>query len=518
MNPVGKVTEKLTGKNIHDITMKEILISKGFPLSFNKTIEQEVKKLQEEITEKDVQERRDMREVLTFTIDPLDAKDFDDALSYEELDNGEIEVGIHIADVSHYVREGMEMNNEAYTRATSVYLPDRVNPMLPERVSNVLCSLRPNEDKRSFSVVVRIDKNNNITNKWYGKTLIHSDHRFTYEQAQEILEGQESEYSEILHRLDKTAKFYRNQRFKKGAINFSSVESGFIFDENLLPIGVKVKVSKDAHQLIEEYMLLANRLVAEYISSYKMSDGKGIPSIYRIHDQPNEEKLTPFAAFVEHFGYSIDQNDPRSIAKSFNKMLRDSAGTPEGPLLESLGIRTMSKAEYNINNIGHYGLAFDSYTHFTSPIRRYPDVLVHRTLQMLLTKSYKPIKGLSSKANHCSNQERKATECERESNKYFQVYFMSQLIGNEYDGVISGVANFGFWVETIEQKCEGLVSMRDSFPDQDMTFVPEAYMIKSDDGETFQMGDKVRIKVESANMEKRQLDYRFIKKLDPIEI
>ncbi len=509
-NPVGKITDKLDGKNIHDITMKEILISKGFPLTFSEETNTEVKELKEAITQQDEQERRDMRDILTFTIDPLDAKDFDDALSYQELENGDIEIGIHIADVSHYVRPGMQMDAEAYSRATSVYLPDRVLPMLPERVSNVLCSLRPHEDKRSFSVVVTIDKNDNIKGQWIGKTLIHSDHRFTYEQAQEIIEGADSEYRDVILRLDKIAKKYRQKRFSKGAINFSSVESGFIFDEELLPIGVKTKVSKDAHQLIEEYMLLANRLVAEYITGYTLKGNKKVPSIYRIHDQPNEEKLSPFAAFVEHFGYSINQDDPRSIAKSFNQMLRDSADKPEGPLLESLGIRTMSKAEYNTDNIGHYGLAFDAYTHFTSPIRRYPDILVHRTLEMLLTKTYQPIKGLQSKAIHCSEQERKATECEREANKYFQVYFMSKLIGNEYDGVISGVASFGFWVETIEQKCEGLVSIRDSFPDHNMTYVPEAYMIKSDDGLSFQMGDKVRIRVEKANLDKRQLDYSFV--------
>ncbi len=513
-NPVGKITDKLEGKNIHDITMKEILISKGFPLTFSDETHKEVSQLREDITKEDLNARRDMRDVLTFTIDPFDAKDFDDAISYRELENGDIEIGIHIADVSHYVRPGMQMDAEAYSRATSVYLPDRVLPMLPERVSNVLCSLRPHEDKRSFSVVLTLDSNNQIKNKWIGKTLIHSDHRFTYEQAQEVIEGAESEYSEVILRLDKIAKMYREKRFAKGAINFSSVESGFIFDADLLPIGVKVKVSQDAHKLVEEYMLLANRLVAEYIANYRLKGNQKVPSIYRIHDQPNEERLSPFAAFVEHFGYSINQNDPRSIAKSFNQLLRDSANTPEGPLLEQLGIRTMSKAEYNTDNIGHYGLAFDSYTHFTSPIRRYPDVLVHRTLQMLLSKTYTPIKSLQSKASYCSEQERKATECERESNKYFQVYFMSKLIGNEYNGIISGVANFGFWVETIDQKCEGLVSLRDSFPDRDMQYVPEAYMIKSDDGLQFQMGDRVRIRVEKANLEKRQLDYSFIEKLD----
>ncbi len=509
-NPTGKITGKLEGRNEHDIAMKEILISRGFPLEFSEESLAELDELQEEITIEDESERRDMREVPTLTIDPLDAKDFDDALSFQKIGDGLYEIGIHIADVSHYIHPDMELDQEAYQKATSVYLPDRVLPMLPEKVSNQLCSLRPNEDKRTFSVVVLITESGEIKDKWYGKTLIHSDRRFTYEEAQERIESKEGDWAEEINIMDSIAKKLRNNRFRSGAINFSSIESGFIFDDDKLPIGVKVKVSKDAHQLIEEYMLLANRLVAEFIENYKLPKNLNPNSIYRVHDQPVEEKLTPFTAFIEHFGYSIDMSDPRSIAKSFNKMLSDSSGKPEGPLLEQLGIRTMSKAEYSTVNIGHYGLAFESYTHFTSPIRRYPDVLVHRILFMLLKDRYKPVAALQTKANHCSSQERKATECERQSNKYFQVYFMSKLIGQEFDGVISGVANFGFWVETIEHKCEGLVSVKDSFEGVDVKYIPEMYCLQTDDGRTFQMGDKVRIKVISSNLEKRQLDYQLV--------
>ncbi len=509
-NPTGKIIGKLEGRNEHDIAMKEILISRGFPLEFSEEALAELQELKEDISAEDVQERRDMREVPTLTIDPVDAKDFDDALSFQKLEDDLYEIGIHIADVSHYIHPDMDLDQEAYLKATSVYLPDRVLPMLPEKVSNVLCSLRPNEDKRTFSVVVKINGQGQIKDKWYGKTLIHSDRRFTYEEAQERIENKEGDWAEEINIMDKLAKILREKRFRMGAINFSSVESGFIFDEDKLPIGVKVKVSQDAHQLIEEYMLLANRLVAEYIEKYKLPKNLHPNSIYRVHDQPVEEKLTPFTAFIEHFGYSIDMSDPRSIARSFNKMLLDSSGTAEGPLLEQLGIRTMSKAEYSTVNIGHYGLAFDSYTHFTSPIRRYPDILVHRILYMLLKDRYKPIAALQTKANHCSNQERKATECERQSNKYFQVYFMSKLIGNEYDGVISGVASFGFWVETIEHKCEGLVSLKNSFEGVGVQYIPEMYCLQTDDGRTFQMGDRVRIKVVAANLEKRQLDYELI--------
>ncbi|HMW27747.1 MAG TPA: RNB domain-containing ribonuclease, partial [Ferruginibacter sp.] len=368
--------------------------------------------------------------------------------------------GVHIADVSHFVTHGSQLDKVAYERATSVYLPDRVNPMLPEKISNELCSLRPHEDKYTFSAIFQITNKGEIKHSWIGRTVIHSNHRFTYEEVQDIIEKKDGLHFKAILLLNELAQRFRKERFRHGAINFSSQEVRFQLDENAKPIGIVIKESKEAHQLIEEFMLLANRTVAAYVSKIKINK-EPIPFPYRIHDTPDDEKLKPFVAFARKFGYIFDMHDENAVAASFNKMLKEVQGKPEQHVLEQLGIRTMAKAMYTPQNIGHYGLGFDHYCHFTSPIRRYPDVLVHRIVQQCLDKHLVPDKKMEDKCRHCSERERKAMEAERASNKYKQVEFMQNYLGKEFDGIISGVASFGFFVETVEYKCEGMVTVRD---------------------------------------------------------
>src|SRR5678809_41115 len=363
--------------------MKEILLQYGFPLGFPDEALEEAARIPDIITEKDIKNRKDFRDILTFTIDPVDAKDFDDAISFRVLKNGNYEIGIHIADVAHYVEEGTALDKTAYEKATSVYLPDRVNPMLPEHISNVLCSLRPHEDSLTFSAIFQVTPKGQVKQHWLGKTIIHSDHRFTYEEVQEIVETKEGLYADEILILNNLAQRFRKQRFKNGAINFSSSEVRFKLDEHKKPIGIIVKESKEAHQLIEEFMLLANRTVAADLSKIKVKN-KPLPFPYRVHDNPDEEKLIPFMAFARKFGHKFDTSSPEAIAASFNQMLNDVHGKPEQHVLEQLGIRTMAKAKYDTANIGHYGLGFENYCHFTSPIRRYPDVMVHRVLQQVI--------------------------------------------------------------------------------------------------------------------------------------
>jgi ribonuclease R len=508
--PEGEVLSVIKSEDRADSAMKELLIEAGFPLSFDKAVLDEANKLTETVTPEELKKRKDYRDVLTFTIDPVDAKDFDDAISVQRVSDDVYEIGVHIADVSHFVKTGDILDVAAYERATSVYLPDRVNPMLPEKISNELCSLRPNEDKYTFSVVFQINQKAEIKHKWIGRTVIHSDQRFTYEDVQEIIEKKEGLHSKIIIMLNMLAQKFRKERFANGAINFSSTEVRFKLDEKGKPIGVVVKESKEAHQLIEEFMLLANRTVAEYVSKIKINK-QAIPFPYRIHDTPDDEKLKPFMAFAKKFGYTFDIEDEVAVAKSFNKMLKDVQGKPEQHVLEQLGIRTMAKAIYTSQNIGHYGLGFENYCHFTSPIRRYPDVMVHRILQECLDKDVKIDKKMDEKCKHCSDMERKAMECERAGNKYKQVEFMQNYIGEDFDGVISGVAAFGFWVETVEHKCEGLVSTRDLAEYDDFKLDSADYaLVGMRTGKKFRMGDKVRIKVASANIEKRQLDYSWV--------
>ena len=508
--PEGEVVSILKADDINDAAMKEILIEAGFPLQFDKVVLDEAANLSETITREELKKRKDYRDILTFTIDPLDAKDFDDAISIRNLDNGNYEIGVHIADVSHFVKPDSILDKAAYERATSVYLPDRVNPMLPEKISNELCSLRPNEDKYTFSVIFQITNRGEIKHKWIGRTIIHSNHRFTYEDVQQIIESGDGLHSKALILLNDLAKQFRQERFDNGAINFSSQEVRFTLDEKGKPIGIVVKESKDAHKLVEEFMLLANRTIAEYVSRIK-SNKEPVPFPYRIHATPDDEKLKPFAAFAKKFGYTFDIHDEAAVAASFNNLLKDVSGKPEQHVLEQLGIRTMAKAVYTSKNIGHYGLGFEHYCHFTSPIRRYPDVMVHRILQECLDKDLKIDKKVEEKCKHCSDKERKAMEAERAGNKYKQVEFMRDYLGDEFDGIISGVAGFGFFVETVLHKCEGMVTVRDLSEFDEFKLDDADYaLVGVRTGQKFRMGDAVRIKVVAANLEKRQLDYHWV--------
>ncbi|MBC7625936.1 ribonuclease R [Ferruginibacter sp.] len=508
--PEGEVVTILKSEDVNDMAMKEILIESGFPLVFEKAVLDEADKLSDTITREELKKRKDYRDILTFTIDPVDAKDFDDAISIRNLDNGNYEIGVHIADVSHFVKPDTILDKSAYERATSVYLPDRVNPMLPEKISNELCSLRPLEDKYTFSVVFQVTNRGEIKHKWIGRTIIQSKHRFTYEDVQTIIETKDGIHHKAILLLDKLAKVFRNERFDAGAINFSSQEVRFQLDENGKPIGIVIKESKDAHKLVEEFMLLANRTIAEYVSRIKINQ-EPVPFPYRIHDKPDDEKLKPFAAFAKKFGYTFDLHNDAAVAASFNNLLKEVSGKPEQHVLEQLGIRTMAKAVYTSKNIGHYGLGFEHYCHFTSPIRRYPDVMVHRILQECLDKNVKPDKKMDEKCKHCSDKERKAMEAERAANKYKQVEFMQDYLGEEFDGIISGVASFGFFVETVLHKCEGMVTVRDLSEFDEFKLDEADYaLVGMRTGKKFRMGDAVRIKVVAANLEKRQLDYHWV--------
>ncbi len=508
--PEGEVVTILKAEDVNDMAMKEILIESGFPLVFEQLVIDEANKLSETITREEIKKRKDYRDILTFTIDPVDAKDFDDAISIRNLDNGNYEIGVHIADVSHFVKQDSILDKAAYERATSVYLPDRVNPMLPERISNELCSLRPNEDKYTFSVVFQITNRGEVKHKWIGRTIIHSDHRFTYEDVQTIIETGDGTHNKAILLLNDLAQIFRKERFEQGAINFSSQEVRFQLDENGKPLGIIIKESKEAHKLVEEFMLLANRTIAEYVSKIKINQ-EPVPFPYRIHDKPDEEKLKPFVAFAKKFGYSFNMDDDAAVAKSFNNLLNEVNGKPEQHVLEQLGIRTMAKAIYTAKNIGHYGLGFGHYCHFTSPIRRYPDVMVHRILQECLDKNLKPDKKMDEKCKHCSDRERKAMESERAGNKYKQVEFMQNYLGEEFDGIISGVAGFGFFVETVLHKCEGMVTVRDLSEFDEFKLDEADYcLVGMRTGTKFRMGDAVKIKVVAANLEKRQLDYHWI--------
>jgi ribonuclease R len=508
--PVGEVVNVLDAEDENDVAMKEILLENGFPLQFSDASMEEALRIPDTITEEEIKRRRDFRGILTFTIDPVDAKDFDDALSMRVLKNGNYEIGVHIADVSHYVQPETELDKESYSKATSVYLPDRVNPMLPEHISNFLCSLRPHEDKLTFSAVFQMTPKGQVKDYWLGKTIIHSNHRFTYEEVQEIIEKEDGLYMDEILLLNNIAQRLRKKRFDAGAINFSSQEVRFKLDEKGKPIGIVVKESKEAHQLIEEFMLLANKYVAEHVSKIELNK-KPIPFAYRVHDLPSEEKLLPFMAFARKFGHKFDTSAPDKIAESFNTMLRDVAGKPEQHVLEQLGIRTMAKAIYTTENIGHYGLGFTQYCHFTSPIRRYPDVMVHRVLEQVLIREVKPDKKMDQKCKHCSERERAAMDAERAGNKYKQVEYMQGFLGEEFEGVISGVAAFGFWVETVEHKCEGLVSINSLLEYDEFRLIDTDYsLVGMRSGRKFRMGDKVTIKVVAANLVKRQLDYEWV--------
>ncbi|MBY0481264.1 MAG: ribonuclease R [Chitinophagaceae bacterium] len=515
--PVGEILKVLLPEDDNDAAMQELLAQAGFPLTFPPDVIEAAERIPEILDREEIAKRKDCRSILTFTIDPADAKDFDDAISIRELSKGVYEIGVHIADVSYYVQPDSDLDAEAYKRATSVYLPDRVNPMLPEKISNELCSLRPHEDKFTFSAIFQMTTKGEIKQYWLGKTVIHSDHRYAYEDVQEIIDGADGVYKEEVLLLNDISQRLRKKRFEKGAINFSSQEVRFKLDEKGKPIGIVVKESKESHQLIEELMLLANRTVAENVSKLHVNR-KPIPFPYRVHDQPDEERLKPFIVFAKKYGHTFNTDTPEHISASFNQMLADAHGKPEQHVLEQLGIRTMAKAIYTTENIGHYGLAFEFYCHFTSPIRRYPDVLVHRVLESILIG--KPIidKKMEEKSKHSSERERAAMECERAGNKYKQVEYLKEYIGETFEAVVSGVSSFGFWAETVLHKCEGLVSVVGLSDYDDFRHVETDYCLAGRrTGRTFRIGDKVLIKVISANLEKRQLDYEWVMRVEKEE-
>jgi ribonuclease R len=509
-NPTGEIIEKLDASKSGDIAMKELLLQAGFSLEFPDEVMEEVKQIPTLIDDEEIAKRKDIRNILTITIDPHDAKDFDDAISFRILKNKNYEIGVHIADVAHYVKPTTALDAEAYKRATSVYLPDRVLPMLPEKISNELCSLRPNEDKLTFSVMFQLNEKAEVQNYWLGKTVIHSNRRFTYEEVQEIIEGKEGDHQTEILTLHRLSQQIRKEKFDNGAINFSSEEVRFKLDENGAPIDIIIKESKASHQLIEELMLLANKTVSEYASKIKKNKAS-VPFPYRVHDTPDIDKLKSFAAFAGKFGHKFDFSSPATIASSFNKMIANASQHPEQEILTTLAIRTMAKAIYTTENIGHYGLGFEYYSHFTSPIRRYPDVLSHRILLGCLENDIQFIKNLEEQCAHCSERERKAMEAEREANKYKQVEFMQQHVGEEFDAVISGVAAFGFWAQTIPHKCEGLISLNNLLDLDEFKFVEEEYALVGKRSRLkFQMGNTVKIKVAAANLSKRQLDFELI--------
>ena len=512
--PKGEIIEVVTDEMEGDLAMKEILIQQGFSIQFQDDVLEASERISEVIGKDEIAIRRDLREVLTFTIDPDDAKDFDDALSFNRIDKDHIEIGVHIADVSHYIEEDGILDTSAYERATSVYLPDRVVPMLPERLSNGLCSLRPHEEKLTYSCIYKMTNDGKIIDKWIGRTVIKSNHRFTYEDVQQIIDNGTGLYDNEVLLLHNLAQKMRQQRMEHGAINFSSQEVRFKLDVTGRPIGIVVKESKASHQLIEEFMLLANRTVAETVSKVKVF-GKPIPFHYRVHDQPDEDRLVPFVEFARKYGYHFQTKTPDQIATSFNEMLLKVQGLPEQRVLEQMGIRTMAKAIYTAKNIGHYGLGFEDYCHFTSPIRRYPDILVHRVLTSVLGEDPIVDKKMEQKCLHCSERERAAMETERAGNKYKQVEFMKQYLGEEFDAVISGVASFGFWAETVDHKCEGFVSATSLLDYDDFLYYESEYaLIGKRSNWAFRIGDPVKIKVIAANLTKRQLDYEWILDID----
>ncbi len=506
--PRGRVTAVLGEAGSHDIEMKSILINNGFDIVFPEEVIREVEKIQGGISDEEVSKRRDFREVTTFTIDPFDAKDFDDALSIKELPDGGCEIGVHIADVTHYVKPGTELDKEAYERSTSVYLVDRVCPMLPEKLSNELCSLRPHEDSLCFSAVFKFDKNHKVTDRWFGKTLIYSDHRFAYEEAQEVIETGEGPFAAEVQKINMIAGKLRKEKFRNGAISFETDEVQFHLDENGAPIEIHLKERKEAHLMIEDFMLLANKEVAKFMAT--RDPGREVPYVYRVHDVPDQERVEEFARFARELGFEMKTNTPRDIADSLNRLAKEAAKNELLKLLEPIAIRTMSKAIYTTDNIGHYGLGFDHYTHFTSPIRRYSDVLVHRLLEKNLTEVFRTDKEkLEVKCRHISNQERKAVTAERESIKYKQVEFMANHIGEEFEGFVSGMIDAGIFVALRESKAEGLISfatMHEPFDVSEGRL--EAKGRRS--GESIKMGDKVIVKILDTNLSKRQIEMQLV--------
>ncbi|RMZ50863.1 ribonuclease R [Flavobacteriaceae bacterium PRS1] len=536
-SPYGKVTKILGRPGEHDTEIHSILAEYGLPYEFPYKVEEFANKLDTSITSSEIKKRRDMRNVLTFTIDPKDAKDFDDALSFRMLDNGNYEIGIHIADVSHYLQEGTVLDDEAYERATSVYLVDRVVPMLPEVLSNNACSLRPHEEKYTFSAVFQLNEKAEIKDKWFGRTVTYSDARFSYEEAQVIIEQNvipakagissintripkevslsgkaytiKSDLAFSILKLNELAKILRRKRMNSGAISFDKVEVKFNLDKESNPTGVYFKTSKEANKLIEEFMLLANRKVAEFIGKRKPEK----TFVYRVHDEPNDSKLAVLKGIVSRFGYKLNFSDRKSTTRSLNNLLKGVNGKKEQNLVDTLTIRCMSKAEYTTKNIGHYGLAFDYYSHFTSPIRRYPDVMTHRLLQYYLDGKKSANQDIyEDKCKHSSNMEYLATKAERDSIKYMQIKYMQNYKDQEFLGVVSGVTDWGIYVEIIENKCEGMVRIRDIKGDYYIFDESQYALIGNNTKNKYQLGDEVIVKVKQTDLVKRHLDFHLIGK------
>ena len=509
-NPIGKIIAILGEQGENNTEMNAILAQYGFPLSFPPEVEKEANAIPEQVSEEEIKGRKDFRDTVTFTIDPADAKDFDDAISFKKLENGNYEIGVHIADVSHYVTPNSALDKEAYGRATSVYLVDRVIPMLPERLSNGVCSLRPHEDKLCFAAVFELDDKANIITEWFGRTVIHSNRRFSYEEAQEVIETKTGDHAEEILKLNELAYILRDKKFKNGAISFESTEVKFKLDESGKPIGVFVKERKDAHKLIEDYMLLANKKVAEFIAK----KGKGKQKytfIYRSHDSPNLENLGNFALFAARFGYKINMKSDKDIAKSLNYLMEDVEGKKEQNVLTQLAIRSMAKAVYTTKKTSHYGLAFDHYTHFTSPIRRYPDVMVHRLLAAYMNNEKSAnAEEYEVAASHSSSMEKRAADAERASIKYKQAEYLEENIGNTFLGIISGVTEWGMYVELVENKCEGMIRLRDLSDDFYVLDEKNYCIIGQRKKKTYQLGDEVQVKVKKVDLSKRQIDFSLI--------
>ncbi|SDS41332.1 ribonuclease R family protein [Winogradskyella sediminis] len=543
-SPNGKVIEVLGKPGEHSTEIHAILAEYGLPLEFPHEVEAFANKIDTSITAEEIAKRRDMRKDLTFTIDPKDAKDFDDALSFKILDNGLYEIGIHIADVSHYLQPGTVLDDEAYERATSIYLVDRVVPMLPEILSNGACSLRPHEEKYTFSAVFHMNDKCEIKKEWFGRTVTYSDARFAYEEAQAIIENNASlnnvdvlkhkekidttiptevsltgksyqtdvDIAQAITKMNQLARKMRSVRMREGAISFDKVEVKFNLDEEANPIGIHFKTSKDANKMIEEFMLLANRKVSEFVGKQKKT------FVYRVHDEPDESKLAQLQTVVARFGHKLNFKDKGSIASSLNNLLKDVVGKKEQNLVDTLTIRTMSKAEYTTHNIGHYGLAFEYYSHFTSPIRRYPDVMAHRLLQQYLDGEKSANEDIyEERCKHSSNMEYLATKAERDSIKYMQIRFMQDHQDEEFLGVISGVTDWGIYIEIISNKCEGMVSVRD-LKDDHYQFDQDQYaMIGKNTDTMYQLGDEVVVKVKNADLAKKHLDFYMVGKPETSE-